>query len=116
AAPANPFDLHALAQGRPFGLTYTAALHGSAARSDVFAFGAALHEMITGKRAFQDKTQVSVMAAILEHDPPSLSAIDRSVPIALNRLVEKCLAKDPARRWQSASDLARRSTSSGRSW
>jgi eukaryotic-like serine/threonine-protein kinase len=75
-------------------------------RSDIFAFGALVHEMLTGARAFQGKTLVSVMASILEHEPPPLSSANASVPAALTRLVQKCLAKDPNRRWQSAADLA----------
>jgi eukaryotic-like serine/threonine-protein kinase len=76
------------------------------ARSDVFAFGAVVYEMLSGRRAFQGKTQVSVMAAIMEQDPPPLASMDASYPAALTRLVEKCLAKDPKDRWQSVADLA----------
>ena len=75
-------------------------------RSDIFAFGALVHEMLTGARAFQGKTLVSVMASILEHEPPPLSSANASVPASLTRIVQKCLAKDPNRRWQSAADLA----------
>jgi len=76
------------------------------ARSDVFAFGALLYEMITGRRAFEVANPASVAAAILEREPPPLSALARVTPPALERLVTKCLAKDPAARWQSATDLA----------
>jgi eukaryotic-like serine/threonine-protein kinase len=75
-------------------------------RSDVFAFGAVVYEMLTGARVFQGKTLVSVMASILEHEPPSLSSVNSSVPASLTRVIQKCLAKDPNRRWQSAADLA----------
>jgi eukaryotic-like serine/threonine-protein kinase len=75
------------------------------ARADAFAFGAVLFEMITGQRAFQGKSQFSVMGAILEHDPPSITSLKPGAPLALNRVVQRCLAKDPARRWQSMADL-----------
>jgi serine/threonine protein kinase len=64
-----------------------------------------LFEMITARKAFEGKTQVSVMAAILEHDPPVLSSITPTSPPSLDRIIRKCLAKDPAERWQSAHDL-----------
>jgi serine/threonine protein kinase len=76
-------------------------------RSDIFAFGAMLFEMLTGNKAFAGKSQVGVMAAILEHDPPSLSAVMPSASPALTRLVATCLAKDPEARWQDSRDLAR---------
>jgi serine/threonine-protein kinase len=76
------------------------------ARSDIFAFGAVVYEMLTGGRAFQGKTLVSVMASILEHEPRLPISGDGAVPAALVRVVEKCLAKEPNRRWQSAADLA----------
>jgi serine/threonine-protein kinase len=75
-------------------------------RSDLFAFGAVLYEIVTGKKAFTGKSQVSVMAAILDHDPPPVTSIAPAVPAALDRLIGKCLAKDPEARWQSAGDLA----------
>jgi eukaryotic-like serine/threonine-protein kinase len=76
------------------------------ARADIFAFGALLYEMVTGKKAFTGKSQVSVMAAILDHDPPSVSVLQPGTPAALDRLITKCLAKDPEARWQSARDVA----------
>jgi serine/threonine-protein kinase len=76
------------------------------ARTDIFAFGAIVYEMVTGKRAFQGKSQLSLITAILEHDPPPLSA-EAVTPPALDRLVTTCLAKDPDERWQSAGDLGR---------
>jgi len=65
------------------------------ARSDIFAFGAVLYEMATGKRAFEGKTAASAMAAVLERYPSPISAIQPAVPPALDRLVKTCLAKDP---------------------
>ena len=75
------------------------------ARSDIFSFGAVLYEMATGRRAFEGKTQASLAAAILERDPPAMSALVPMTPRALDRLVRTCLAKDPDNRWQSAHDL-----------
>ncbi len=77
------------------------------ARTDLFAFGAVLHEMITGRRAFEGKTQASVIARILEGKPASLASVQPPVSPALERLVATCLAKDPDERWQSAADLKR---------
>ncbi|MGQ0733308.1 MAG: protein kinase domain-containing protein [Acidobacteriota bacterium] len=75
------------------------------ARTDIFAFGAVLYEMLTGRKAFDGKTQPSLMAAILNVDPPPLSALVPVTPRALERLVARCLAKDPDDRWQTAHDL-----------
>jgi WD40 repeat protein len=75
------------------------------ARSDLFAFGAILYEMVTGTRAFEGKSQASVIAAILEREPPPMSSLQPLAPAALDRVVRKCLAKDGAERWQSAKDL-----------
>jgi serine/threonine-protein kinase len=75
------------------------------ARSDIFSFGAVLYEIVTGKRAFEGASQASVVAAILERDPPPLSSLEPVAPPALERVVSKCLAKDPDRRWQTAKDL-----------
>jgi eukaryotic-like serine/threonine-protein kinase len=75
------------------------------ARSDIFAFGATFYEMVTGRKAFEGKSQVSVMAAILEHEPPPISTLQAMTPPALDRAIRKCLAKDPDRRWQTAGDL-----------
>ena len=73
------------------------------ARSDIFALGAVLHEMICGKPAFAGKSQLSVITAILENDPERISQV--SVP--LEHVVHTCLAKEPAERWQSAREVAR---------
>jgi serine/threonine protein kinase len=75
------------------------------ARSDIFAFGAVLYEMATGKKAFSGASQASLIAAILEHEPPSVSSVQPMTPPALDRVVKKCLAKDPDDRWQNAADL-----------
>jgi len=75
------------------------------ARSDIFALGAVLYEMATGKRAFDGKTQASVIAAILDREPPSISNLQPMLPMALDRLVKVCLAKDPEERWQTAHDI-----------
>ena len=75
-------------------------------RSDIFALGAVLYEMVTGKRAFEGKTQASVIAAILVSQPAAMSSLQPGLPLAVDRLVKKCLAKDPDERWQSVADLA----------
>src|SRR5579863_5218786 len=76
------------------------------ARSDIFAFGLVLYEMLTGKRAFQATSQASLIGAILHTEPPPLSTLVPAPPPALERLVRKCIAKDPDNRWQSARDIA----------
>ena len=74
-------------------------------RSDIFAFGATLFEMATGKRAFEGKSQASVIAAILERVPPPISTIQPLAPPALERLIQQCMAKDPDERRQSMHDV-----------
>jgi eukaryotic-like serine/threonine-protein kinase len=76
------------------------------ARSDVFAFGAVLYEMVTGRKAFEGKSQASLISAIMGSEPPPLSAVVPMTPPALERVVRTCLAKDPDDRWQSAHDVA----------
>ncbi len=76
------------------------------ARSDIFAFGAILYEMISGKRPFEGKSQASIIAAIIERDPPTTTVISPETPPGVDRLIRKCLEKTPDRRWQSARDLA----------
>ncbi len=76
------------------------------ARSDLFSFGCVLYEMVTGRRAFEGKSQLSVFTAILEKDPEPISASQPLVPPMLARVVHACLAKDPAERFQSAHDVA----------
>lgn len=74
--------------------------------SDIFAFGAVLYEMVTGKRAFDGKSQLSVASAILERDPAPISAASRGIPPALERTIAICLTKDPEQRWSTAHDVA----------
>ena len=76
------------------------------ARSDIFALGAVLYEMATGRKAFEGKSQASLIAAILTGEPPAVSTIQPMTPPALDRVVRGCLAKDPDDRWQSARDIA----------
>ncbi len=75
------------------------------ARSDIFSFGCALYEMTAGKRPFDGKSQVGVLAAILEKEPEPISIVQPMTPPALDKLIRTCLAKDPDQRWQSAHDL-----------
>ena len=72
------------------------------ARSDIFSFGLVFYEMLTGRRAFEGASTASVIAAILERPSPSVAGI---APRAFDRVLNKCLAKDPERRWQTARDL-----------
>ena len=74
-------------------------------RSDIFSFGAILYEMATGRRAFEGASAASVMAAILERDPPAMTTLKPLTPPALDHVVARCLAKDPDGRWQSAGDI-----------
>ena len=76
------------------------------ARADIFAFGAVLYEMLTGLRAFDGKSRATIIGAILHTEPPPLSSKQPLASPALEHLVNKCLAKDPEERWQSARDLA----------
>jgi Tol biopolymer transport system component len=75
-------------------------------RSDIFAFGSILYEMLTGQRAFRGETPADTMSAILKEEPAELSETARNVPPALERIVRHCLEKNPAQRFQSAGDLA----------
>ena len=76
------------------------------ARTDIFAFGAVLYEMVTGERAFAGTTAATVIGAILHTDPPPVSARQALAPAQLDRVVARCLAKDPDNRWQTARDIA----------
>ena len=75
-------------------------------RADIFAFGAILYEMLAGKRVFQKPTSAETMTAILNEDPPGISQVTTNIPPALQRVVHRCLEKNPEQRFQSASDLA----------
>ena len=74
-------------------------------RSDIWALGCVLHEMLTGRRAFDGATSAAIAAAILERDSPIPSSVDPALTPAVDRVVRKCLARDPDARWQSAADL-----------
>ena len=76
------------------------------ARTDIFALGEVIYEMATGRPAFSGKSRASLIAAILTTEPPPITQLQPITPLALERVVKKCLAKDPDERWQSASDLA----------
>ncbi len=76
-------------------------------RSDQFALGAILYEMATGKRAFQKKTAVETLSAIIREEPEPISASSPAAPAAVRWIVERCLAKDPEERYASTRDLAR---------
>src|SRR4051794_1503798 len=76
-------------------------------RSDIFSFGAVLHEMLSGERPFRRDTSAEIMTAILKEDPPELeSSSTRHIPPGIERIMRRCLEKDPEQRFQSARDLA----------
>ena len=75
------------------------------ARTDLFAFGAVLYEMLTARKAFDGKSQASLMSAIMSADPPPMATLQPMIPAAVERVVKTCLAKDPDARWQSAHDV-----------
>src|SRR5689334_16920829 len=76
------------------------------ARTDIFAFGAVLYEMVSGKRAFRRDTAAETMTAVLKEDPPELTDTGHPVPPSLDRIVRRCLEKNPEQRFQSAKDLS----------
>jgi dipeptidyl aminopeptidase/acylaminoacyl peptidase/predicted Ser/Thr protein kinase len=76
-------------------------------RSDQFSFGSILYEMATGRRAFQKKTTVDTLAAILNEEPESIATVNPQVPAPMRWTIERCLTKEPATRYASTSDLAR---------
>jgi eukaryotic-like serine/threonine-protein kinase len=75
------------------------------ARSDIFSLGCVLYEMLTGHKAFTGKSQASLISSIMSSDPPPISTLQPLTPPTLDRIVRKCLAKDPDARWHSAHDL-----------
>ncbi|MBE0656085.1 MAG: serine/threonine-protein kinase [Bryobacteraceae bacterium] len=75
------------------------------ARSDIFSFGAVLYELATGTRAFPGETKLSVLSAILRNEPQPASSVSKDVPHELDRIISRCLRKDPERRFQTMADL-----------
>ncbi len=75
------------------------------ARTDIFSFGAVLYEMATGRKAFEGKSQASLIGSILRDEPAPISVVQPMTPPALDRVVKTCLAKDPEDRWQTARDV-----------
>jgi serine/threonine protein kinase len=75
-------------------------------RTDIWALGLVVYEMVTGQKPFSGKSQASLMVPILKEEPPPLTQLQPMTPPALDRLVSRCLAKDPDDRWQSAQDIA----------
>jgi eukaryotic-like serine/threonine-protein kinase len=78
---------------------------GADERSDIFAFGCVLYEMLAGRRAFDSPSQAGTIAAILQRDPEPLSRVRPECPAALEHIVDRCLAKNASARWQTARDL-----------
>jgi serine/threonine protein kinase/Tol biopolymer transport system component len=76
------------------------------ARTDIFAFGALLYEAMTGRKAFEGKSQASLISSIMSSMPPPISSLQPMTPPALDRVIRTCLKKDPDERWQTAQDLA----------
>jgi len=76
-------------------------------RTDIFALGVVIYEMVTGRKAFSGKSQISLAAAILEQMPERISSVQPLTPATLDHIVERCLVKDPDERWQSAGDVMR---------
>ena len=106
SAPAGPLTQQGMVVGT-FQYMAPEVLQGQPAdaRSDIFSFGCVLYEMITGRRAFDGKSQLSVLAAILDKEPESLTALAPSSPPALDYIVKSCLQKNPDDRFQTAHDI-----------
>ena len=107
---AQPTRLDVTAQGTILGtLQYMAPeqVEGKAAdaRTDIFAFGAVLYEMLTGKKAFEGKSQASLIGAIMKAEPRPISHLQPLTPAVLDHVVARCLAKDPDERWQDAQSI-----------
>ncbi len=79
--------------------------HTVDARSDIFSFGAVLYEMVTGKRAFTGDSKLSTLASVLHSEPLPLSQVGQGIPRDVERIINRCLRKDPQRRWQSMADI-----------
>jgi Tol biopolymer transport system component len=75
------------------------------ARSDIFSFGSLLYEMVTGRRAFQGESKLATLSAILRHEPPPVSTLVEEMPPELEKLIQRCLRKDPERRLQHLADV-----------
>jgi Tol biopolymer transport system component/predicted Ser/Thr protein kinase len=115
----DPAERSAEAQTRTTPITEAGMIVGTAAymspeqaegrkvdgRSDIFGFGAILYEMVTGRRAFEGSSMVSVLAKILNDDPPAPNAAGATIPVDVERAIMRCLRKDPARRFQTMADL-----------
>ena len=79
--------------------------HAVDARSDIFSFGAVLYEMVTGRRAFGGDSKLSTLASVLHSEPTPLTQAGSGVPRDVERIISRCLRKDPQRRWQSMADV-----------
>ena len=79
-------------------------------RADIFALGAVIYEMVAGRKAFEGKSQASLISAIMTADPPALASLQPMSPPVLDQIVATCLAKDPESRWHSAGDVERQLT------
>jgi len=106
AAPTSPITSQGMIVGT-FNYMSPEQVEGreAGARSDIFSFGAVLYEMATGMRAFEGKSQISVASAILDRDPEPVRKLAPMTPPALERAIERALAKDPEERWQTMRDL-----------